>query len=237
MTLRPRLPATLAFLACWCAVSPAPARGDSWSVIFRGAATTSSLLYPHPNSQDPFERAQSYPIGSTLSAGAEVRYAFPGLHAAVGATVEYLHAALDRSITTAQGMDIPVSDGYVVVPVELTGYFIIPFSGPRFGVYIGGGGGAYFGHRLYSVALTNSSSDFLPPGYGIHVMVGLSFSPINHLSILGEMKFRDLQFKAINRFTRDTIVYNGLGIPVDRESDATIHTDGVMFQFAIAISF
>ncbi|HEX9006293.1 MAG TPA: hypothetical protein VF889_03290, partial [Bacteroidota bacterium] len=169
--------------------------------------------------------------------GAEVRYFFPEAHVALGLSVEYLQATVDRPITTANtGAVIPVSDGYTVVPIEFTGYFLIPFSGPTFGVYMGGGAGVYPGWRQYSVGNVASSSGTMAPGAGIHVLAGVSYRPISRLTILGEMKFRDLQFKTSNSFPGTRIIYQGIAVPVSAANDASIHTDGMIFQLGVGIS-
>jgi hypothetical protein len=53
------------------------------------------------------------------------------------------------------------------------------------------------------------------------------------------MKFRDLQFKASNRFDGTPISYHGTAISglVPAAADASIHTDGIILQLGAAFSF
>jgi hypothetical protein len=227
-----------AVLLLLAAATPALAQEQPWTLVLKGTVTTSSQLFPDPNAPDPVARAQSVELAAAYGYGGELRYRFPETHLALGLSVEYLQARVDHPIFTRNDV-IPVSDGYTVVPIELTCYFLIPFSGQTFSVYMGGGAGIYPGQREYSVADISSSSDGFTPGGGIHVLAGVSYQPIARLSVLGEMKFRDLQFKASNSFGSTPLVYHGTAIGglVPREAEASIHTDGIIFQLGVAFSF
>ncbi len=229
--------------ACWGAALGAvflvqllAAQEMPWRIIAHGNVTTSSQIFPSVDATDPVTRAQSYEVSSTIGYGGEVRYHFPSGNAAIGLSIDFLKATLDRPFVTSQFAPIPVSDGYTVVPVELTGYFIIPFSGKVFGVYMGAGGGVYFGQRTLSIGNVSAPSYSNPPGGGIHVLGGVSYSPLPYLSVLGEMKFRDVQFKATNKFAGPTIEYEGRRIAVTQLNDAHIYTDGVIFQIGVSLS-
>ncbi|HTY01289.1 MAG TPA: hypothetical protein VMG09_14795 [Bacteroidota bacterium] len=228
-----------AMLAIWAVAqlsSPLAAQVPNWKIIVHGNITTSSQIYPNVDATDPVERAQTYEVNSAFGYGGEVRYQFLSGIAAIGLSVDYLKATLSRPLSTDQIATIPVADGYTALPIEVTGYFIIPFSGKTFGVYMGAGGGMYIGERTLSIGNVSAASSSNPPGGGIHVLGGVSYSPVPALSILLEMKFRDVQFKATNRFTAASIVYNGRRIAVTQLNDARIYTDGVIFQLGIALS-
>ena len=212
------------------------AQESLWKIILHGNVTTSSQIYPAVDAIDPVARAQSYEVGSAVGYGGEVRYQFISGIAAIGLSADYVKATLSRPLATNQIATIPVADGYTVLPIEITGYFIIPFSGKTFGVYMGAGGGMYFGERTLSVGNVSAPAFSNPPGGGIHVLGGVSYSPWPSLAILGEMKFRDVQFKATNKFAATTITYNGRMIAVTQLNDARIYTDGVIFQLGIALS-
>ncbi len=223
---------------CLAAAGSAAAQEQPWMVILKGTVTTSSQLFPNPNSSDPAARAQSYELNAAFGYGAELRYFIPDAHVALGLSAEYLQATLDHPIVTANtGEVIPVSDGYTVVPVEFTGYFLIPFSGPTFGVYMGGGAGIYLGRREYSVGTVASTPGSVSAGAGIHVLAGVSYHPFPRLSFLGEMKFRDLQFNTSNSFPGTHVIYQGVAVPVTAANEASVHTDGVIFQLGMGFSF
>ncbi len=207
-----------------------------FAVIVKGNLTTSSLLYPNNNAADEILRTTSYPVGSFFGTSIELRYRFPESNAAVGVSADYLRAKSDRSIT-AGSLTVPVEDGYRVIPVEVTGYFIIPFSGPTFGVFMGGGAGLYFGRREYTVAGVAPASVSVSPGFGIHVLGGVSYRLNDLLSLTAEMKFRDLQFEETTQFTK-RIRYQGTLLNIGTSPETLrVQTDGMIFQLGVAISF
>ena len=206
------------------------------ALIMTGNLTTSSELYPNPNAADAFLRSQSYLVEDFYGAGFELRYRIPESAIAIGIAADYVHAPLSRSLTIASRGGIPVEDGYEAIPVEVTGYFIIPASGPRFGIFMGGGIGAYFGRRTYRLAGVEALTVDRRPGFGIHVLGGVSYRFIERLSVIGQMKFRDLQFETSNQFPTGQITYNGAVINVGQKAFASrVNTDGVVFQLGIAV--
>jgi hypothetical protein len=205
------------------------------SIALKGNLTTSSRLFTDPNSPDIVERSQYLALEDFFGYGVELRYQIPESNIALGLSADYVRAKSNRSITIVS-TPVPVEDGYRVVPVELTGYFLIPLSGPTFGVYMGGGVGAYFGSRVYKVGDTDAQTTSAENGYGIHVLGGLSYRFTGWFSLEAEMKFRDLQFKTSNQFSSSTVTYNGVVIPVG-QLDASIHTDGVIFQVGTVFNF
>ena len=139
---------------------------------------------------------------------------------------------------TLNGTTIPIEDGYTAVPVELTGYFIIPLSGEYFGVFMGGGAGMYFGSRRYVLAGVEAASVQNTPGFAIHVLGGISYRFLNSFRGIFEMKFRDLQFQSVNQFPTRVIRYQDTVINVSTAPfNSRVETDGIIFQIGIALRF
>ena len=206
-------------------------------MIIKGNLTTSSQLFPFPNAVDPVLRAQSFSLTDALGAGIEARYRFPESNVAIGISTDLIHTTATNPIAVSSGQDIPVNDGYEVVPVEITGYFIIPASGKTFGMFMGGGGGAYLGHRVYRIAGVGAAVSGQHAGYGIHVLGGVSYRFTPWFSLMAEMKFRDLQFTSTNSFAVSRVVYNGSVVPLPvGPLDSSVHTDGIVFQLGAAFT-
>lgn len=204
------------------------------TVTLRANLTTSSQLYTNPDSPDPIERTAFTLLENQFGGGIEVKYTFPESNLAMSISADYIQAA---SSGQTPGR-VPYEDGYHVIPVELTAYFIIPISGPSVQVFMGGGAGAYVGERTYSLAGVEAVPVDARTGFGIHVLGGASYRISDLVSITGEMKFRDLQFDATNAFTTPRIVYNGRVIEVGTEPfHSTIQTDGIVLHLGVAISF
>ncbi len=220
-------------------LSAAAAHGQDrmLSVVVRGNLTTGSELFPNAGASDPVLRAFSRPFDNIPGAGLEVRYYPPGTRLAFGLSADYLRARTDvRAAGTSAG--VPAADGFRVVPVEVTGYVLLPLTGSSFGIYMGGGLGGYFGRRLLSIAGVNALPRTERPGFGIHVLGGVEVSLGRGISLTGEMKFRDVQFRSTAVFPVVLIIRDGVPVYLSSEPQvSTVHADGVVFQLGACISW
>jgi hypothetical protein len=215
------------------AAAPVVAQDLPWTIVLKGNLTTSSQIYP-----DPIENAPYVDVTDFFGYGAELKYLIPETHLAVSISVDRIHARFEQPLFKYQGPYIPVNDGFDAVPVEVTGYFIIPASGNTFGIFMGGGLGMYFGQRTYSWGTTEADLVNSTPGIGIHVLAGVSYRFVQQFSVIGEMKFRDLQFKATNKFPVAVVDYEGTRLRLPSGPiDSNIHTDGITFQIGVAFNF
>lgn len=214
------------------------AQENGISIALKGSLTTASRVFTDPNSPDAFQRSQFFSLEDFFGYGVEVRYQLPETNIALGLSADYIETTIGHSIPLSTSKSVPVEDGYRVIPLEMTGYFIIPVSGQTFGVFMGGGVGGYFGKRLYKLGDTEAPTTEEGHGFGIHVLGGLSYRFTAWFSLNAEMKFRDLQFQTTNQFATSTALYKGMPITVSRApSAARVHTDGVVFQLATVFRF
>jgi hypothetical protein len=215
------------------------ARGQerNLTVLVKGNLTTRSSLFPNLNSADPTERAESVDFTDFLGSGVEIKYFFPRGSLAVGISADYLRFRTSNPITVSFRTRVPSEDGYVAIPVEATGYFIIPASGQTVKVFIGGGMGVYFGRREYSVAGVDAPVVTARPGFGIHVLAGVAYRFTDWFELTGEMKFRDLQFHSTNAFPVSRVPYQGSLISVRQTPfESSVQTDGIVFQLGVGVS-
>jgi opacity protein-like surface antigen len=210
------------------------AEDHSFSFSVHGNLTTGSQIFPNPNSNDPVQRAQFFPLEDFFGYGIELKYQFPETNLALGLGGEYIRTTKTQSI----GGAVPTEDGYRVIPIEVTAYFLIPVSGPAFGIYMGGGGGVYFGSRIYRIAGVEADAVDQGQGFGIHVLGGVSYRFLERLSMYAEMKFRDLQFSSTNIFNVAQTTYGGIAVPLPQGAlKSRVHTDGIVFQLGASVSF
>ncbi len=226
----------LLLVAAAVPVTPPLLAGDGpFSVILKGNLTTSSLIYVTPDAADPVAQGNTFDITGTFGYGVELRYRIPETSLALGLSTDYIRS---KGTGTLLGTTIPTEDGYTAIPVELTGYFIIPLSGEFFGVYMGGGAGVYFGSRKYSLGGVAAPSVQNTPGFAIHVLGGISYRFLNSFEGIFEMKFRDLQFQSVNAFNTRVIRYQDTVINVSTQPfNSRVETDGIIFQIGIAYNF
>jgi hypothetical protein len=218
----------------------APAQRRAFTLILKGNVTTGSQVSPNPAGADPVLLAQpdagKFTLNSYFGYGIELRYRFPESNAAIGLSSDYISTGIDRPFLPVNGIAIPAHDSFTMVPVELTGYFIIPASTRRFDIFMGGGAGVYFGQHAVSVGTTTANAVTMKPGFGIHVLGGVGYKFNDWFALTAEMKFRDLQFESVNRFPGKTINYQGIRVIVPQNLDEDIHADGMVFQLGAAIS-
>jgi len=210
--------------------------GDGpFTVVLKGNLTTSSLIYVSPDAADPVAQGNTFDLSGAFGYGAEVRYRLPESNIAIALGADYLSSSGTSTLT---GTDIPTKDGYTALNVELTGYFILPLSGERFGVYMGGGGGVYFGNRTYSLGGVEAASVQNTPGFAIHVVGGISYRFLDAVQALFELKFRDLQFSSVSAFNVPAIRYQDTVIDVGTAPfPSRVETDGMVLQLGLAYTF
>jgi opacity protein-like surface antigen len=213
------------------------AQHKRFSISAKGSLTTGSQLFPNPNSLDEFQRAQFSSIKDIFGFGVEFRYRFPETDLAVALSADYLRKVETSDIRVGSRL-IPNEDGYRVIPVELTGYFMIPISGERLGVYMGGGVGAYFGRRVWRRANVEATTLDAGKGFGIHVLSGVSYRFTDFFSLNAEMKFRDLQFESVNQFPNEQVLFGTTLVSLPRGPQTSrVHTDGMIIQLCAVVDF
>jgi hypothetical protein len=205
------------------------------SLALTGSYTTSSKTFYRPNDADELLRSQFFPLDHIAGIGVDLRRTLPGGSIQIGLAAEVIAR---RSTTEVPygSLAVPVEDGFTALPVELTGYFFIPIGTAELRVYMGGGGGLYFGQRHYAYGGIPAETTERSPGAGIHVLAGTDWRLSERLSLRGEIKFRDVQFETVNRFRRATAIYGGtvLALPVE-PLDSRINIDGMHLSAGLAL--
>ncbi|MFI5252333.1 MAG: hypothetical protein ACHQQQ_07890 [Bacteroidota bacterium] len=209
-----------------------------YSISFYGSYTTSSKLYYSPDDPNDIVRAQNIPIDQIFGIGFDVRRSFGESGVQIGLSVERLYKTQIEYLPVDPSGYTPITDGYLVFPVEFTGYFTIPFSNETVQMYMGGGGGAYFGERQYVEGGTSARVIDKTTNFGIHVLTGLQFNFQSSLAVRCEVKFRDVQFKSTNAFTTPITYDNGNFIPLSTQPfDSRISIDGIVMMIGLAYRF
>jgi hypothetical protein len=199
------------------------------SVSLKASLTTSSRLFYDIDTRDELGRTPYVELYDIFGIGIDVRQSIDDTRMQIGLSVEYLTTREGR-VARIGSSRIPVEDGFWVVPVELTGYFVIPFSSDTYRLYIGGGAGMYIGERIYSVAGERGDVVDSRHGFGIHVVTGFEYSPVTWFAVRSELKFRDLQFDSATRFSGSAVPYVGAG-PIR----ARVNVDGMLLDVGIVL--
>jgi hypothetical protein len=209
---------------------------ENISVAAKGSYTTSTRFLYNIDRNDIFidDKYFSYNFGF----GLDVRMLALSDDILIGINIEKIKT-LDQTTklvydNNGESYSIPVSEGFVVYPLELSGYFLIPFSSEDARVYLGGGIGWYFGERIYSIASARAATLNSPSGFGIHVLTGADVRITSKIAVRGELKFRDPQFDSVNRFEESSTTYNGLKILLDPSSSKTrVNLNGITYGLGL----
>lgn len=203
--------------------------------------TTSAKIYLNPNSSDMLIRNSNFVLQNIFNPQVELRYMLID-DIYLGISTEYMtKTSTGDNLTVFVGnrtVTIPVEDGFRMVPIELTGYYLLPFSTDRFHFHIGGGAGYYFGSHIRKFGdaeVDNAGRKF---AYGIHVVISTDYFFRDNFSLRGEMKFRDPQFNVTSRYNKNIINFKGETITLTRNAfDSKINVDGVTFILGLAFHF
>ncbi|MDI6767198.1 MAG: hypothetical protein QME52_10285 [Bacteroidota bacterium] len=212
--------------------------GEASSISFYGSYTTSSKLFHHPDDVDESVRNQFFPLDNIISAGIDFRYSFIEDYLQVGLGIEYISRIKKFTIPFGTSKKIPVTDGFVVYPLEFTGYSSIPTGSDNWEFYLGGGGGMYIGTRAYEIANEKSITINKKLGWGIHILTGVQYRVFQNISLRSELKFRDVQFETTTKFATAETQFDGETIPLEAEpSTARFNIDGMTLNIGIALQF
>jgi hypothetical protein len=220
------------------APAAAPAQEHPYSLGLFGTFISSSKLFHHPDDPDQIIRSQFLPLDDIFSAGFDLRRNFEQFRAQVGLSAEYISKTEVVYIPLSSTVSIPSEDGFTAIPIELSGYFLIPLGDTKLQIYMGGGGGIYLGTRTYRLGETEAPTVERNTGYGIHVLSGVEYWLKPGLSLRSDVKFRDIQFETINRFESLTTTYLGRTILLDQTPlQSRVSIDGMTLTLGIAVHF
>ncbi len=199
--------------------------------------TTTARMFLSPKSPDPIIRDQNSEMEDLLSYYSEFRYKI--LESLIlGLNIEFIRKTIpgnNLDIITPSGVRRPdMEDGFWVIPIELSTYYLMPFSTEFFKFYMGGGIGIYYANhirRMGELKLSTENRDF---AYGIQVGVGMDYLITEYFSIRGELKFRDPEFELTSKYVNTELELNGENVIIPRETfDSKFNIDGITFSIAV----
>ena len=215
--------------------------GKKFSIGFNLYYTTTSKIFLYPNSSDEILRNKSNDIDKFFDFGLEFRYRFSE-DIILTISSEYIKTMQDGiNITGFVGgttVSINAEDGFEIVPLELSIFYVLPVSTEEFKFLMGGGGGVYFGNHLRKVGAVEVNNFSREIGYGIHVALSLQYLVTENFSAQLGMKFRDPDFRVTSQYTSPTVQINGSTVLFPQDKfDSRINVDGVTFTLGAYYDF
>lgn len=215
--------------------------GNDISIGVYGFYTTSASVFLNPNASDIVVRNGSFLIEDIWNPGVDIRFRVSE-PLILGLNIEYiritrsapnLNVFLGGSVVT-----LLVDDGFKLIPVELTAYYLLPFSTEGFKFLMGGGLAYYNGEFIREIGKTEVKNITKEAAFGIHVSISMDYVPINYVALRFQMKFRDPQFTVSSQYEQQEIEYEGNIIILPEGSFNTkINLDGLTFMLGVAFQF
>jgi hypothetical protein len=212
--------------------------GHDWGVALSYNYTTTSKVFPFPNSIDPVLRDQNYILENIFSYSVELRYRLSE-PLIIGLGTEYSEKTKKNSVVLggpSGSIIAEAEEGFSFIPVELSLYYRLPFSTDNFKFHMGGGLGVYFGNHLRKIKDAEFETVKQEITYGIHVSVGMDYLVTDYLSVRGEMRFRDPQFRVTSKYDKPDVEILGRTYILPQNSfDTKINVDGITFTVGAAL--
>jgi opacity protein-like surface antigen len=151
-------------------------------------------------SPDPVFRDLSVEMNATYGYGAELNYKpnIFNLDILFYLSAEYMKIEQDNSeYKVDNGFNIStffVHEKFTLVPVELGIKWPLPVGTDNFKIYIGGGGGFYFGSHKRTYGSLESRPVENKPGFSLNILSGLEYYFMKNVSADFELKFREASF-------------------------------------------
>lgn len=208
------------------------------SISLNGIYTTSGSIFLNPNSNDIVLRNQTFDIDNIISYSIETRYRLAESFI-IGLNIEYLKetekgsnfsAPIGNTFTT-----ITVEDGLLLIPIEFSAYYLLPFSTEDFKFSMGGGFAYYNGEFIRKVGSAEVTNVEKQAAFGIHVSVGMDYMLRNNVAINFSMKFRDPQFTVKSKYNKSEIMFGRQRVSLPEGSfDTKIDVNGIAFVLGVA---
>lgn len=212
---------------------------NSVLILAKASFTTNTRIFYNTNIPSPF--ADMTNVSSNFGYGAEIRVCTPWERWFVGLAIERIKGSREDPMlynSPFGQMLVNRTDGYELMPIEVSGYYSVPISSNTFVFYLGGGIGYYSGKRNYSLAGIQSRSTGMNSTLGIHVSTGLRWMITPWLGIDGHLRFRDPQISAVNVFDQPWVVIDRVRVPLSQEPSHTqINLNGINYSAGLAIVF
>ena len=215
---------------------------QKFGLAFNGIYTTSTDIFLNPNSSDPIVRNQPFTLEDIFSYGLDLRYRFSE-SVLFGISSEYINKTktapnIVLQDSTGQFRRVNINDGFELIPVEISIYYYLPFSTESFKFVMGGGVGYYWGRFIRKVLTAEAIIQERKFAIGIHVSASMDYIIFKNLSARFEMKFRDPEFKVVNKYSPTIVKFEGReNSLIDSDFETKINVNGITFILGLVYQF
>lgn len=210
---------------------------QQWSLVAEGNYITRGKVYPNPTVREYDIRNFSYEEDHHFSPSLTLRY-----HLSKSMTLslraEYLTDKNIRKMTvSAMGKTIiaEAEESIMMLPLELTMIYRLPFSSRDIDFQIFGGIGFYPATVRRSVGSITSSAKSVDDFVNILAGIGIEYYLSPEFSLTWRMSFRDAQSLVSSSFNSLEGVYQGAPVSLGgRDFDTRLQMYGTLFSIGLA---
>ncbi len=202
---------------------------------------TSAQIFLNPGSSDLFIRNKSFELSDLFSPVIDLRYQ-ANEDLIVGLSGEYIvkseEAFNQTVIDGSQIIQLEVDDGVIFIPVELSVYYLMPFSTEQFKFTMGAGIGYYYGAHTRILGNTEIENIDRKTSFGLLVSIGMEYLIFEQLGARLDMKFRDPDIKISSMYRDSTAIYRGRELQITPSTfDTKINLNGISFLIGLTFHF
>lgn len=211
--------------------------GKDFSISVNYNYTTTSKLFLQPNTPDPLLKNIHEDLDGINSFSGEFRFNISE-SLIIGAGTEYIQKDYINHNYNLGGIRASIKDGYRIIPLEFSLYYLLPFSTELFKFFMGGGGGIYFAEHVRELGDVTVSNDGSEIGYGIHVAVGMDYIINDYFSVRGQMRFRDPEIDMKSKYSNNIVNYEGRTFQLSSQNFySKVNVDGITFTIGAVFNF
>lgn len=206
--------------------------GHDFAISCNFSYNTTAKIFLTPDAEHILDQNKYFEIEGINSYSIELRYR---LNESIifGLAAEYMKGSGKGN--NLNSTFFVVKDGFELIPIEFSIFYFLPFSTDNFKFFMGGGFGVYSGTRTRefgTARFIDVSSDI---GYGIQVGVGMDYMILSNISVRGELRFRDPDFRITNKYNSNTVVYDGRTFTINQSNiPSKLNLDGITFRIGFA---
>jgi hypothetical protein len=180
-----------------------------FSITAYGTYVSSAQVLNNINSTDPIFRDLPEELSGSYGYGMEFNYVprFFNLDLVFYISTEYIKMKQDIPYRVDNGTSIETykaTEQFQLIPLEFGIKWPLPVSTDNFKIYIGGGGGFYFGKHVRNISGLESHAIDNTPGFSLNILAGMEYYIGRNISANLEFKFREASFDTKGEYNKQT---------------------------------
>ena len=191
-----------------------------FSVRLSGTYISATELQNNINSSNPIERDASIELDGGFGYGLELAFdpRFGSSEITFFLSSEFFkHKQTDlffRYVEDTTLHSVKFDEEFYFIPIEAGIKWNLPVSGQKLKIFIGGGGGVYFGNRKRIIRGLGSTTNKVRQGYSLNVLSGIEYYVARNLSSTFDFKFREAFFEVESEFENQSNPFFGMPNPL-----------------------